>query len=246
VPYLVLRDEVVEGLVVLDIGDEIVNRRLVSIGQHDRLSVRLLRKDVARPIFFLRRPCLLVLHEGPVVVLGHRHAPEDPCLLPSVHHEPVHINGRLALLKGIIGLHELAQVDRALLVHCIVVFIHAGGQVNFGPDDVQEAARLSLCSCLGLRTVDHVVRDGRDFLDVLRERAHGPKGMQSGHRMGEIGDGCEPARSSIRASLRRRTSPVPHRKFIQLHNASPIPERTAWSALGGRCPLWRLEFLHSA
>jgi hypothetical protein len=193
--------EVVERLGLLDLRHAIVNRRLVPVGKHDGLGVRLLREDVPRPIVLLGRTGLLVLHNGPVVVFGDRGAPEDARLLPPVHDETVHVHGGSILAEGIVRLHKLAEVDGALLIDGLVVLVDLGREVNLGASHMQETSRLSLGALACFFGADDIVRNGRNLFDVLREGPHGPKWMQGGHESWEVGDRKEAIGFSIQSSV---------------------------------------------
>ena len=136
---------------------------------------------MARAVVLLVRPRPLVLADPVVVVLVHRAAPHDAGLVAPVHAQPVDVERGLVLLGERHLADEPLQVLPAPGVDGVGVDVDALGQVDLGPDDVQEGVRTALGHRPRLRGVDHVVGNARHLAGALGGGPPRPERMQSSH-----------------------------------------------------------------
>lgn len=114
-------------------------------------------------VIFFVGPRLLVLTNLAGSVLLCFYTGDDACLGHAFADLPIEVEARPSFFCERPVSNHCLQIVARLLVDLCGMAICFGGQVNLGTDDMQERARLALCTLAGLFGGDHVVGIAGDF-----------------------------------------------------------------------------------
>ena len=159
-----LMTESVDGSneIVLRLGsgishDQLIEYRIVGIGEEYRLDVGIVHTDMLHAVFFLiaTRELVLLDAAGHIVVgMGTYH---ETVLRLAIHRLRINIIMFARILNEPALILELLEVLSSLFVHTGVVLGGAYGEVDLGLDDVVEALLIIASLCPRLFTVEHIV-----------------------------------------------------------------------------------------
>ncbi len=204
VRHPVLGGEVVERRRRGDPPRDGVDRGGGAVGQEHDPGLRRELDHVPRAVVLLVAPGVLVLLDQALVVLVERVAGGEADLLVAAVAETIEVEARLGLDEERRRPPELRQVCRRPRVDLVPVGVGAGGQVDLGPGDVQEAQRVACRQRPRLLRAHHVVGDGRDARGRRGHRPQRPERSDRSH--GRILAGSAPAVTPrVRSSSMPRT-----------------------------------------
>ncbi len=181
-----LGDEVIDGFLGGDGGDDFVDAGHGGVGEEHRLNVGVGDADVLHAVLFLVLAGELVFLDDLVDVVlavgaGHDAVLPLGVLVLGVHALGIDVEFLLLILHQPAEVFELVVVLHHLEVHFGRVLVGAFGEVDLSLGDVQQAVGVALAFFASFLAVQYVVGTRSQFLDDVHRGAESFKRFDNAH-----------------------------------------------------------------
>ena len=155
------------------------------IGEHDRAGLRVHRLDLAHAVVFLRRRRMLVPADAVFGVGGkrsdRRQAGLDLLFTLVLPGQPVGVVEGPFVAPEYAGHNHVLQILGGLRVHCAVIGIDRGIEVDLGLGDMEKAPWPGLGAHARFRARQHVIGRRENFRGAAGRRPQRAEGLYQGH-----------------------------------------------------------------
>jgi len=174
-------DEVVEGALVEVRFNKGGERGLVAVGEEDGASVGVQGLDMAGAVVFFVGPGFFVLENDIVGVVVDVAATDDAGLGLAISNLAIEVKAGLVFADEGAVAEELVEVFPGFGINGVGVGAGACGEIDFGPDDVEEGMGVSLGQGAGFLGIDHIVGNRGDAGGEVFRGTNGGKGFDAQH-----------------------------------------------------------------